>query len=74
MTRKQSIFGATWQATPEPQPEPGPGGDGNPEPEGPPPGPSHQLIAVEDGKQKWAFDAGGMIFGQPIVDLSLIHI
>ena len=61
-------FGATWQATPEPQPEPGPGGDGNPEPEGPPPGPSHQLIAVEDGKQKWAFDAGGMIFGQPIVD------
>ena len=69
---------------PQPEPEPGPGGgdgggdplpepgggggDPDPEPEGPPPGPSHQLIAVEGGEQKWAFNAGGMILGQPIVD------
>ena len=68
------------QPEPQPEPEPGPGGGGGdpfpepgggggePEPEGPPPGPSHQLICVANGAQKWAFDAGGMILGQPIVD------
>ena len=43
----------------------GPGGGDPSRPEGPPPGP-YQLIAWEI-EQKWAFNAGGMILGQPIV-------
>ena len=58
-------LGATWQPKPvDPPPGDGDGGDE------PPTGPLHQLICVKEGVQQWAFDAGGMILGQPITDVS----